>query len=60
MEEEGEDYITVTNAMIRECSDVTLSNIRTLNNRGETFLTEGGLYEMIGNSRKPEANGLKR
>ncbi len=36
-------------------SDVTNSNIRKLNNAGEKFLTESGLYKLIFKSRKPEA-----
>jgi len=58
--EEGKNYVIVTNDMALACSDVCLTNIRKLNNRGETFLTEAGLYEIILQSRKSEANGLKR
>ena len=36
-------------------SDVTLSNIRKLNNAGENFLTESGLYKLLMKSRKPRA-----
>ena len=36
-------------------SDVTNSNIRKLNNAGENFLTESGVYKLIFKSRKEEA-----
>jgi len=36
-------------------SDVRSTDIRTLNNAGENFLTEAGLYKLIFKSRKPEA-----
>jgi prophage antirepressor-like protein len=36
-------------------SDVGLTNIRILNNAGENFLTESGVYNLIFKSRKPEA-----
>lgn len=36
-------------------SDVNSSNIRKLNNAGENFLTEKGVYKLIFKSRKPEA-----
>ena len=34
-------------------SDVGLTNIRILNNAGENFLTESGVYKLIFKSRKP-------
>lgn len=36
-------------------SDVNSSNIRKLNNAGENFLTESGVYKLIFKSRKPSA-----
>lgn len=36
-------------------SDVTNSNIRKLNNAGENFLTESGVYKLAFKSRKPSA-----
>lgn len=36
-------------------SDVTDSNIRKLNNAGENFLTESGVYKLIFKSKKKEA-----
>lgn len=36
-------------------SDVGKTDIRKLNNAGENFLTESGVYKLIFNSRKPEA-----
>ena len=36
-------------------SDVTSSNIRKLNNAGENFLTESGVYKLVFKSRKPNA-----
>ncbi|SFG24435.1 Prophage antirepressor, partial [Clostridium cadaveris] len=36
-------------------SDVTISNIRKLNNAGENFLTESGVYKLIFKSKKKEA-----
>lgn len=36
-------------------SDVGLTNFRKLNNAGENFLTEEGVYALILKSRKPEA-----
>lgn len=36
-------------------SDVGLTNFRKLNNAGENFLTEEGIYTLIFKSRKPEA-----
>ena len=36
-------------------SDVGFSDIRKLNNRGEIFLTESGLYKLIFKSNKPKA-----
>lgn len=36
-------------------SDVRLKDIRNLNNAGENFLTESGLYKLLMKSRKPQA-----
>lgn len=36
-------------------SDVASTNIRKLNNAGENFLTESGLYKLLMKSRKPRA-----
>jgi len=36
-------------------SDVNNSNIRKLNNAGENFLTESGVYKLVFKSRKPDA-----
>ena len=36
-------------------SDVTKSNIRKLNNAGENFLTESGVYKLVFKSHKPNA-----
>lgn len=36
-------------------SDVTNGNIRKLNNAGENFLTESGVYKLVFKSRKPNA-----
>ena len=36
-------------------SDMHNAHIRKLNNAGENFLTESGVYKLIFNSRKPEA-----
>lgn len=36
-------------------SDVNSSNIRKLNNAGENFLTESGVYKLVFKSRKPDA-----
>lgn len=36
-------------------SDVTNSNIRKLNNAGENFITESGVYKLVFKSRKPNA-----
>ena len=58
-EMDSRHYVLVTNEMIASCSDATLSNIRKLNNRGETFLKESGLYRMVFHSRKPEAEAFK-
>lgn len=58
--EEIEDYILVTNSMLDDYSNVTISDIRRIANRGETFLTESGVYEMIIQSRKTEAKSFRR
>lgn len=39
-------------------SDVTSSNIRKLNNAGENFLTESGVYKLVFKSRKPNAEAF--
>lgn len=39
-------------------SDVTNSNIRKLNNAGENFLTESGVYKLVFKSRKPNAEAF--
>lgn len=39
-------------------SDVTNSNFRKLNNAGENFLTEGGVYKLVFKSRKPNAEAF--
>lgn len=36
-------------------SDVGLTNFRKLNNAGENFLTESGIYKLVFKSRKPNA-----
>jgi Prophage antirepressor len=41
--------------IILENSKVSLTNFRKLANRGETFIKEPGLYQLIFKSRKPEA-----
>jgi len=45
--------IKLTNAIIS--SSVGLIDTRKLNNFGENFLTESGVYKLILKSRKPEA-----
>lgn len=47
--------MTENHKIIIKNSDVDLTNIRKLNNAGESFLTESGLYQLIFKSRKPEA-----
>lgn len=39
-------------------SDVTNSNIRKLNNAGENFLTESGVYKLVFKSRMPNAEAF--
>ena len=39
-------------------SDVTNSHIRKLNNAGENFLTESGVYKLVFKSRKPNAEAF--
>lgn len=39
-------------------SDVGLTNIRKLNNAGENFLTESGVYKLVFKSRKPNAEAF--
>lgn len=58
--EKDSDYVIVSNAMLNDSSNVTPSNIRKLANRGETFLTEPGVYDLMMQSRKPEAKVFKR
>ena len=36
-------------------SDVGLTDFRKLNNAGENFLTESGVYKLVFKSRKPDA-----
>lgn len=45
----NKQYIKIKN------SDVTTGNIRKLNNAGENFLTESGVYKLVFKSRKPNA-----
>lgn len=53
-------YLIVTNEMASSrCSDVTNCHIRTMNNRGETFLEESGLYELAMTSRSEGAERFK-
>lgn len=40
-------------------SDVISNHFRKLNNRGESFITESGVYDLIFKSRKPEAFKFK-
>ena len=42
-------------AIVLKNSDVRDKDIRKLNNAGEKFLTESGVYKLIFKSRKPEA-----
>ena len=42
-------------ALLLKNSDVGLTNIRKLNNAGEKFLTESGVYKLVFKSRKPNA-----
>jgi hypothetical protein len=53
--EEGQDYVLVTNDRMRSCSDVMNNHIRFINPRGETFLTESGLYTAMMRGRTDEA-----
>lgn len=46
--------IRITNEMIKN-SGVLLTDSRKLNNFGETFLTEAGVYKLVFKSRKSEA-----
>ena len=41
-------------------SDVTNCHIRKLNNAGENFLTESGVYKLVFKSHKPNAEKLDR
>lgn len=51
--------VKLTNSKIKKSdfrnSDVTKSNIRKLNNAGENFLTESGVYKLVFKSHKPNA-----
>ena len=58
--EVGVDYMNVTNSMVTNSSNVTTSHIRKIANRGENFLTESGVYELIIQSRRPEAKSFRR
>lgn len=42
-------------AILMKNSDVGLTNFRKLNNAGEKFLTESGVYKLVFKSRKPNA-----
>ena len=57
--EDREDYLLVTNSMITKCTDASSIHIRKIANRGELFLTEAGIYELILQSRKPEVKKFK-
>ena len=48
--------IKLTNKMI---SDFNLTGIRKLNNAGENFLTESGVYQLVMLSRKPSAQRFR-
>lgn len=48
--------IKLTNKMI---SDFNLTGVRNLNNAGENFLTESGVYQLVMLSRKPSAQRFK-
>lgn len=48
--------IKLTNKMI---SDFNLTGIRKLNNAGENFLTESGVYQLVMISRKPSAQRFR-
>lgn len=48
--------IKLTNKMI---SDFNLTGIRNLNNAGENFLTESGVYQFVMLSRKPSAQRFR-
>lgn len=48
--------IKLTNKMI---SDFNLTGIRKLNNTGENFLTESGVYQLVIVSRKPSAQRFR-
>ena len=43
-------------AVLLKNSDVGLTNFRKLNNAGEKFLTESGVYKLVFKSRKPDAD----
>ena len=49
--------IKLTNKNILE---VGLTNFRKLNNAGENFLKEAGVYKLIFKSRKPDAEKISR
>ena len=48
--------IKLTNKMI---SDFNLTGVRNLNNAGENFLTESGVYQLVILSRKPSAQRFR-
>lgn len=48
--------IKLTNKMI---SDFNLTGVRNLNNAGENFLTESGVYQLVMLSRKPSAQRFR-
>lgn len=52
----GNQVIKLTNKMV---SDFNLTGIRKLNNTGENFLTESGVYQLVMLSRKPSAQKFK-
>ncbi len=45
--------------IILKNSDVDSIDFRKINNRGETFITESGVYDLIFKSRKKEAIAFK-
>jgi len=53
-----DEVVKLTNSMVLSDKDSVL--IRTLNNAGENFLTEAGLYGLVMVSRKPQAKAFKR
>ena len=53
------DFGTKGGVLIKN-SDVLNKDIRKLNNAGEKFLTESGVYKLIFKSKKKEAKKFKR